>query len=210
MPPASLTVYIRGMHTQYMTVRNGLLALLGEGPKHGFQLKKEFEERTGALWQLNVGQVYTTLRRLERDGLVEADGRGGVDSDEQRPYRLTQAGQREVAAWFASARLRGMPDRDELVVKITLALDLGVDVAAIIDEQRRVTTEVLQRHTRAKARVADDDLGRLFAIDAAIAHVEAELRWLDLCEARLAGRPKQSGRSDAARQAGVGRRTGGK
>jgi len=186
-----------------MSVRNGLLALLSEGPKHGFQLKKEFEERTGALWQLNVGQVYTTLGRLERDGLVEPEARPGHDADDQRPFHLTDAGRREVAEWFATARLRDLPDRDELVVKVTLAQELGVDVTAVIDEQRRVSTEVMQSHTRAKARVADDDMARLFAIDAAISHVEAELRWLDLCEARIAHQEKRPGRISAGRTTGA-------
>ena len=56
-----------------MSVPHALLALLSEGPKYGLRLQKEFEARTGEVWPLNVGQVYTTLQRLERDGLVETD-----------------------------------------------------------------------------------------------------------------------------------------
>jgi len=51
-----------------MSERHALLALLGEGPKHGFRLRQEFEERTGDFWPLNAGQVYTTLQRLGRAG----------------------------------------------------------------------------------------------------------------------------------------------
>jgi DNA-binding PadR family transcriptional regulator len=175
-----------------VSVRNGLLALLVEGPKHGFQLKKELEERTGALWQVNVGQVYTTLGRLERDGLVVAEGHTGVGagggSDDHRPYRITDVGRTEVDAWFDAPRPRDLPDRDELVVKLTLAVELGRDVVAVIEDQRRTTTEALQRHTRAKARSDEADLARLFALDSAIAQLDAELRWLDLCQARLADR----------------------
>jgi DNA-binding PadR family transcriptional regulator len=192
------------MHTGYVSVRNGLLALLEEGPKHGFQLKKELEERTGALWQVNVGQVYTTLRRLERDGLVVADGTpSGSHADDQRPYRLTEDGRREVEEWFATPRPREAPDRDELVVKVTLALELDHDVTAVIDDQRRVTTEALQRHTRAKARSDEADLARLFAVDATIAQIDAELRWLDLCQARLAQRATTSPRTQRPRRGGA-------
>ena len=169
-----------------MSVRSGLLALLTEGPKHGFQLKKELEERTGALWQVNVGQVYTTLGRLERDGLVVAEG--VADSDEHRPFRLTDAGRREVGEWFGTPRPRVLPDRDELVVKLTLAVELGHDADTVIDDQRRATTEALQQFTRTKAAADEADLARLFALDAAIAQIEAELRWLEICQARLAAR----------------------
>ena len=63
-----------------MSIRHGLLALLAQEPMYGAQLRSEFESRTGGTWPLNVGQVYTTLSRLERDGLVEAAG--GADGEE--------------------------------------------------------------------------------------------------------------------------------
>ena len=69
-----------------MSVRHALLALLSDGPKYGLQLRQEFEDRTGEVWPLNVGQVYTTLQRLERDGLVESDGEG---EGPQKAYRIT-------------------------------------------------------------------------------------------------------------------------
>ena len=84
-----------------MSVRQALLALLEQGPMYGYQLRAEFEQRTGATWPLNVGQVYTTLTRLERDGLVEGragDRRRGATSI----YRVTDAGRDEVAAWFTT------------------------------------------------------------------------------------------------------------
>jgi DNA-binding PadR family transcriptional regulator len=68
-----------------MSVRHALLALLSEGPKYGLQLREEFEARTGDVWPLNVGQVYTTLQRLERDGLVESDRRRGSGSPRREP-----------------------------------------------------------------------------------------------------------------------------
>ena len=109
-----------------MSVRHALLALLSEGPKYGLQLRQEFEARTGEVWPLNVGQVYTTLQRLERDGLVESDDAG--DDGPQRAYRITASGEHELAAWLRTPPDLSSPPRDELVIKILVALQLpGVD-----------------------------------------------------------------------------------
>src|SRR2546422_11708212 len=85
-----------------VSVRYGLLALLDEAPSHGYQLKTAFERRTGGNWALNIGQVYTTIQRLERDGLVESlDGDPAAD-DERRAYRITQAGRSHLAPWVVT------------------------------------------------------------------------------------------------------------
>ena len=82
-----------------MSVPHALLALLSEKPKYGLRLQNEFEARTGEVWPLNVGQVYTTLQRLERDGLVKADGED-ERAQKQKRYRITSAGDRELAEWL--------------------------------------------------------------------------------------------------------------
>src|SRR5215468_4312019 len=98
-----------------MSVRHALLALLSEGPKYGLQLREEFEVRTGEVWPLNVGQVYTTLQRLERYGLVESDRE---DADRpQKGYRITPAGVRELNDWLRTPPDAIPPPRDELVIK---------------------------------------------------------------------------------------------
>ena len=81
-----------------MSVRHALLALLSEGPKYGLRLQQECEERTGEVWPLNVGQVYITLQRLERDGLVESGDEGGVGP--QKRFVITQAGRVELEGWL--------------------------------------------------------------------------------------------------------------
>jgi len=169
-----------------MSVRNGLMALLWSGSRHGYELKKELEERTGSLWELNVGQVYTTLSRLERDGLVaELPAAATSGAPDQRRYALTETGRAEVTAWFARPRSRPVPDRDELVIKLTLAASSpAIDLDEVIDVQRVATTEELQRYTRLKAAAAPDDVARLFALDAVIAQIDAELRWLEQCQQR--------------------------
>jgi DNA-binding PadR family transcriptional regulator len=157
--------------------------LLAEAPTHGYQLKTAFEQRTGGSWVLNIGQVYTTLQRLERDGLVEAIG----DDDERRAYRITGAGREALEGWFASPVVPEGPARDELTIKVLLAVAAGdVDVTDVLQRQRRASVEQLQAYTRRKAQTDPErDLAFLILIDALIFRTEAEIRWLDACDARI-------------------------
>jgi len=127
-----------------MSVKHGLLALLQRGSRYGYQLRTEFEHATGGTWPLNIGQVYTTLTRLERDGLVRAlpESDGG-----QRPYEITEEGRVEVALWFASPISQNDRPRDELAIKLALALTTpGVDVRAVVQTQRTGTMRMLQEY----------------------------------------------------------------
>ncbi len=171
-----------------MSIRQGLLALLEQGPMYGYQLRAEFENRTGATWPLNVGQVYTTLARLERDGLVEP---AGDDGDGHAVYRITEAGRAEVVTWFSTPVSRTSPPRDELAIKLAMAVTVpGVDVRAVVQGQRSATVRALQDYTRLKVRAAEggtrQDLAWLLVLDSLVFAAEAEVRWLDHCEARLA------------------------
>lgn len=172
-----------------MSVRSGLLALLAERPMYGAMLKSEFEARTGGTWPLNVGQVYTTLARLERDGLVEPTGPA---QDEHRiDYRLTAAGAAAVASWWTTPVPRGSTPRDELVIKLALAVTVpGVDIAATVQTQRTATMRHLRDLTRLKAGIdesaQDRDLAWLLVLENHIFAAEAEARWLDHVESQLA------------------------
>ena len=171
-----------------MSVRQALLALLAEGPRYGYQLRSQFEQRTGATWPLNVGQVYTTLTRLERDGLVEG---GGDDGEGHAVFRITESGRDEVARWFTTPVERTQPPRDELAIKLALAVTVpGVDVGTVIQQQRSATMAALQDYTRLKRQAADggtrEDLAWSLVLDSLVFGAEAEIRWLDHCEARVA------------------------
>jgi DNA-binding PadR family transcriptional regulator len=173
-----------------MSVRQALLALLEEGPMYGYQLRSEFERRTGATWPLNVGQVYTTLTRLERDGLVSQLGaRSGSDGEGHVVYEVTDAGRDEVATWFTTPVARTTPPRDELAIKLALAVTVpGVDIGTVIQQQRSATMAALQDYTRLKRDRTDATPGDLawgLVLDSLIFNAEAEVRWLDHCEARL-------------------------
>ncbi len=184
-----------------VSVRNALLGLLAPGRRYGYQLRADFERATGSTWPLNVGQVYSTLQRLERDGLIAS---AGDDGEGHLHYETTAAGREELAGWLNAPVSREAPPRDELALKLAVALTLpGVDVGAIIARQRAATVEVLQHYTRLKREGAEgpatdsrsgsgdsdsparEDLAWSLVLESLIFNAEAEVRWLDYCAARL-------------------------
>jgi DNA-binding PadR family transcriptional regulator len=169
-----------------MSVGMSLLAILEGSPSYGLNLKNEFEARTGGIWPLNVGQVYTTLGRLQRDGLVRVDS--SEASESQKVYALTDEGRRQLDDWFAEPAADGPPSREELVLKLVMvARRHRAEAADVIQAERRSAVQLLQEYTRLKRDApSDDDLGWLFLLDSLIFAAEARVRWLDACEARLA------------------------
>ncbi|MFJ4252997.1 helix-turn-helix transcriptional regulator [Microbacterium sp. NPDC090003] len=177
-----------------MSVRQSLLAILDQGPCYGYQLRHEFDRRTGSRWPLNVGQIYNTLERLERDGFVarlDADAQGHIY------WRITADGSAEVARWLASPVVRTTAVRDEVAIKLAVAATLpGVDARAAIRAQRAETTEHLAR-LRAEATTVGDvedaeQLARSLVMDSLIFTAEAEERWLTHLEERLAAHPRHA------------------
>jgi DNA-binding PadR family transcriptional regulator len=170
-----------------MSVRHALLALLREGPKYGLQLRQEFEDRTGEVWPLNVGQVYTTLQRLERDGLVDAEDDG---TGPQRTFSLTTAGAAELETWLRTPPDMTAPPRDELVIKVLVALHIPeVDIGALLQVHRRQLIELMQQYTRLKDDAGDEELSLLLVTDAEIFRLDSLIRWLDSVDGRLKRRP---------------------
>ncbi|WP_434743260.1 PadR family transcriptional regulator [Micromonospora sp. SH-82] len=168
-----------------MSIRHGLLALLERGTMYGYQLRAAFEESTGSTMPVNIGQVYTTLGRLERDGLVRPlpENEAG-----QRPYEITPAGRTELARWFANPVSRTGRPRDELTIKLALALTTpGVDAGAVLRQQRVASERQLQELTgRTCAGHGEADLSWRLVLDAMVFQTEAEIRWLEHCETTLA------------------------
>ena len=145
-----------------MTIRPALLQLLDEGPRHGYQLKVDFEGRTGGIWPLNVGQVYTTLDRLARDGLRRGGGVGETGRrgpGNQRTYRITEDGRSELKRWLGANPTDGAMPRDELITKVLLAIGRGPDHAVdVIDDQRTslfLALQVGRRDQRERRNVAE-------------------------------------------------------
>ena len=171
-----------------MGLKEGLLCLLATGDSHGYELKTELEATTGDTWQINIGQIYTTLQRLERDGLVVhsnvADGRV--------VYSLTEAGRLAASEWMAKPVDLAVAGRDEISLKILIAIRSGIDdPRRVIERQRGSTMGLLQDYTTLKTG-GDEDIGWLLYLDRLIFSAEAELRWLDKVESRLEAMPVET------------------
>src|ERR1700735_823947 len=192
-----------------VSVRHALLALLSEGPKHGLRLQQEFEERTGEVWPLNVGQVYITLQRLERDGLVESDDERRAGP--QKRFVITPAGCAELDGWLRTPAGDVPPPRDELVIKVLISLRVpGADVHDIVQAHRRHMIELMQRYSHLKMEAAEGDLGLALVADAELFRLDGIVRWLDAADARLRLHPPPgparppAGGGVAARPGGAG------
>lgn len=170
-----------------MTVKNSLLAILAHESSHGYGLKSTFEESTAGTWPLNVGQVYQTLARLERDGLVEPCAQ---EEGPRQSWQITDGGRSALGKWYDQPVVDDPPVRDELAIKVLLAIAADqVDVTGILRTQRTSTMERIQELTRHKRKAdPEGELPWLLLVDALILKAEAEVKWLDLCEARLAKR----------------------
>lgn len=162
-----------------------LLGLLKECPRYGYDLKSVFEEFLGGMWPLNIGQVYTTLSRLEQDGLVSSETVAQDLLPDRKVYQLTDEGRAVLAEWLDEPSEGPIRLRDEFFFKIVLRSRLR-GASSLVDKQRRT-------HLRALAELArlrdDPGINRETALllDGAALRAEAELKWLDLCEERLGG-----------------------
>ncbi len=166
-------------------MRFPLLALLAQGPAHGYELKQALEQRFGAvLPPLNAGQIYTTLSRLERDGLVDDDAVAQDGRPNKRVYRLTDAGHAELSGWVENStpatRLK-----DDFFIKLVLARAAGIaDPLELIAKQRSAYLQALRALDDVAAQ-ADGDVTAALLVEGAALHLEADLKWLDLCEQRI-------------------------
>jgi DNA-binding PadR family transcriptional regulator len=167
-----------------MRVRDGVLALLAQAPAHGYQLKREYE-RLARNGPLNVGQVYQTLDRLQRDGLVEREET--ADDDRRVTYRVTGAGRDAARDALYEAGEVPTSGTSSVAAKVLLATAMpGVDPLEVLDVQRAALLRRVQATRRNTREQGVSQVDRL-VLEAELAFVEAELRWLDLCEAELRG-----------------------
>jgi DNA-binding PadR family transcriptional regulator len=167
-------------------MRFPLLALLATGPAHGYELKTQLEQRFGAvLPPLNAGQIYTTLSRLERDGLVDDDAVAQNGRPNKRVYRLTERGQSELEGWVADSTPQTRL-KDDFFIKLVLARAAGIaDPVELIDRQRTAYLQALRDLDDVAAQAGGDEIAALLVEGAAL-HLEADLKWLDRCEEQLA------------------------
>jgi DNA-binding PadR family transcriptional regulator len=182
-----------------MSVKFALLGILSERERHGYDLKSAFDERVGEFWSLNYGQIYTTLDRLEREGLVERRAEPQPKRPDRKVYRVTVKGRRELAQWLGRPVARPRALRDELFVKLVFRplsdLEPVLDLVArqkdvYLAHMKRLTRRKyeLAKHPRHETRLVTDLL-----IDAALFHAEADVRWLAHAEEKLRAAARRAG-----------------
>lgn len=170
-----------------MTVKHILLALLNRTPTHGYELRGLMEAALGDHWAINTGQIYSTLSRLERDGLIVRQPAFVNEATERTVYELTQAGRAELERWYREPLSRNYRLRDAFYAKLVLSLFSGpVPPSEVLQVQRRELLSEMHELTRLRAKANPvSELTWLLLLEGAIMHLEADLRWLDMCEARL-------------------------
>ncbi|MFJ8584917.1 PadR family transcriptional regulator [Streptomyces sp. NPDC093595] len=165
-----------------MSIGHTLLGLLESGPRHGYDLKRAFDETFGLDRPLHYGQVYSTMSRLLRNGLVEVEGIEPGDGPERKRYAITEAGVTDVERWLARAEKPEPYLQSTLYTKVVLALLTGRSAADLLDTQRAEHLRLMRELTRRKQQ---GDLADQLICDHALFHLEADLRWLELTAARL-------------------------
>jgi DNA-binding PadR family transcriptional regulator len=171
-------------------MRQAFLALLAKQPAHGYELKQALENAFGPGWpRINFGQIYTTLSRLERDGLVQSQDVPQEGRPDKRVYELTPKGRRDLQEWVEASTV-GPRLKDEFFMKIVLARLSGIaDHNDLIEHQRREYLQALKDlDSLTVDRSPDGDPAAALLVEGAILHLQADLKWLDACEERFAAR----------------------
>lgn len=166
-----------------MATNEVLLALLRKGPAHGYDIKRDHDAWFPDARPLAFGQVYATLGRLERSGHVDVLETRTEGGPERTVYALTELGAQLLHAWLADPAAPAASSADEIVRKTVAALRTGADAAGFLARQR---TAHLRRIRELTAQPTDADPAARLARDHLVAHLDADLRWLDLAVERVA------------------------
>ncbi|ABW11669.1 transcriptional regulator, PadR-like family [Parafrankia sp. EAN1pec] len=165
-----------------MSIGHALLGLLESGPRHGYDLKRSYDDRFGHDRPLHYGQVYATLARLLKNGLVEVDGVTPGGGPDRKRYAITDTGIADVERWLAQPEKPDLYLQSTLYTKIVLALLTGRPAVDLLDAQRSEHLRLMRELTRRKV---GGDLADQLVCDHALFHLEADLRFLELAAARL-------------------------
>ncbi|MBI5556804.1 MAG: PadR family transcriptional regulator [Deltaproteobacteria bacterium] len=174
-----------------MSIKYAMLGILAERDLHGYELKSSFDEKVGDFWSLNYGQIYSTLDRLEKDGLVTHDREAQEKRPDRKIFRITPDGRQELTQWLATPVTRIRALRDEFFIKLVFMVKSDpAPVLALIDKQKTLYLKQMNRLTQRKLALkkgagGNEALTSELLIDAGLFHAEADIRWLTLCEAKI-------------------------
>ncbi|MBL8132693.1 MAG: helix-turn-helix transcriptional regulator [Anaerolineae bacterium] len=170
-----------------MSVKHAILALLYNEELHGYEISKRLPLTLNAGWEVKPGQVASTLTRLESAALLTHHAEAGNDAPERKVYRLTDQGKRELIDWLLTPEVRDYRSGDDFYLKLIFCLiGAPVDIAEVIRQQRRQLYQELHDVTQLREQLdAENDLPFQLLLDTAIMHLDADIRWLEMCEVRL-------------------------
>ncbi len=177
-----------------MSIKYAILGMLADRPLHGYELKAAYEEDLVPATQLNYGQVYTTLERLGRDGLVAHEVVSQTERPDKKVYALTEGGRKELKEWLSTPSALDLDLRNETFLKLMLARRLeGADPREVLDVERRACLERLHEVTKARAQAdkAKAPAQTVLLLDLALLRLEAFIKWLERCEEVLKPRGKR-------------------
>jgi len=167
-------------------VRHPLLALLAKEPAHGYELKQSLEAIFGSAYPSpNIGQIYVTLNRLEKDGYVRSVDVEQSNRPNKKVYYLTAAGREALEQWIDEPT-EGPRVRDEFFMKLILAPMTGLsDPMALINRQRRHYLSLMRELNELAERTDPANRVALLLIEGAMLHLQADLDWLERCQEEL-------------------------
>jgi DNA-binding PadR family transcriptional regulator len=174
-----------------MPVKHAILGILKEVPRHGYELKSIFDERIGNFWNLNYGQIYTTLDRLEKEGFVSGIEEEQDSRPDKKVYNISLKGVQELERWLQEPATKPRPLRDELFIKLFFTSRENPELALrLIERQTQIYMEQMRELTETKYRLSKDSLNQEnmmtdLLTDAALFHAEADVRWLSHVEAKI-------------------------
>jgi len=168
-----------------LSFKHAILGLLADGPLHGYELKALYQDQLVPSTELNFGQVYTTLDRLQRDGWVEHDVVSQQERPDKKVYALTPEGRRQLESWMDTPSVVNLDMRNETCLKLMLARRLAnVDVIEVLKVEKRACLARLHELTQARARAKDDGepVPTVLLLDLAVRRLEAFMKWLENCD----------------------------
>ncbi|MHB1652962.1 MAG: PadR family transcriptional regulator [Desulfitobacteriaceae bacterium] len=174
-----------------MPVKHAILGILKDAPRHGYEMKNIFDEQVGNFWNLNFGQIYTTLDRLEKEGFVSCTEEEQESRPDKKVYFISPTGVQELARWLQEPITKPRPLRDELFIKLLfMSRENPEPVFRLIEQQTSIYMEQMRELTNAKYRLTKDGIKREnmmtdLLMDAALFHAEADVRWLRHVEAKI-------------------------